>query len=55
MFAIAGGGLPGQFAGVFTGLGVVLYDANNGPVRVSFLEQRPDADRICTDADQVLE
>jgi hypothetical protein len=39
-----------------SGLGVALYDANDrpgDPVRVSFLEPRPDAKRVYTDANQI--
>jgi hypothetical protein len=39
-----------------SGLGVALYDANDrpgDPVRVRFLEPRPDAKRVYTDANQV--
>jgi hypothetical protein len=39
-----------------SGLGVALYDTNDrpgDPVRVGFLELRPDAKRVYTDTNQV--
>ena len=57
--AIVGGGLPDRLLAwrdTLSGLGVGLYHANDGPgdpVRVSFLDPRPDAKRVNADANQV--
>ena len=57
--AIVGGGLLGRFLAwrdALSGLGVALRDANNrpgDPVRVSFLDPRPNAERVYADANQV--
>jgi hypothetical protein len=57
--AVVGGKLLGRLLAwrdTLSGLGVALYDANDrlgDSVRVSFLDPRPDAKRVYTNANQV--